>query len=135
MADAPSTPTAASIADVVKRLIDLSKRQRDLNRESKGLREDINNLKALVIAHMQNASIDVCKVTHGGKSGELALRKAKRTRALKKCDAVSEMSKWLQREINIDIDKSGEMADKLWDDVQSSRESTEVLDLSVRKLV
>lgn len=131
----PSFSASTNISDVVKRLLDLTKRQRDINREAKALREDINDLKALVIAHMQNSSIEVCKVTHAGKSGELALRRAQRTRALKKCDAITEMSKWLTREVNIDNTKSVEMAEKLWDDVQRSRESMEVVDLSVRKLV
>lgn len=121
-------------SSVVKKFLACHARVKALNKEAKEVRAQMNDLKVIIISFMEGSSLEVCKVSHADKSGELALRNAKRTRSLKKDDAINHIEQFLSGECGIDGDVSGERAMKLWEGMQATRESTEVIDLSVRKV-
>lgn len=119
---------------VIKKYLACHAKLRMVNKEAKEIRAQMNDLKAIIISFMEGSSLEVCKVSHADKSGELALRNAKRTRALKKEDAINHIEQFLSGECGIDENSSSERAAKLWEGMQATRESTEIVDLSVRKM-
>jgi hypothetical protein len=130
--EAPSTLPKDQFKEAVKNFLAAHTALKELNKKSKEQREKMNSLKTLIISFMEDSSLEVCKVNHGDKTGELALRNAKRTRALKKDDAIVQIEQFLTQSCNLN-EGASEHAEKLWEGMQSSRESMEVKDLSVRK--
>lgn len=130
--EAPSTLPKDQFKEAVKNFLAAHTALKELNKKSKEQREKMNSLKTLIISFMEDSSLEVCKVNHGDKTGELALRNAKRTRALKKDDAIVQIEQFLTQSCNLS-EGASEHAEKLWEGMQSSRESMEVKDLSVRK--
>eukprot|EP00965_Chrysotila_dentata_P232303 6198886-Pleurochrysis_carterae.AAC.4 len=125
---------APTVADAVKRYLELTAELKEQNKVVKEIRQNVADLKTVIIGYMEQQELEVCKVTHGGKSGELALRHVVRSRTLKEADAVNAMSSWFEREMHVPGVQSAKRAEDLWKKLQDSRESTEVLDLSLRKL-
>lgn len=130
--EAPSTLPKDQFKEAVKNFLAAHAALKELNKKSKEQRDKMNSLKTLIISFMEDSSLEVCKVNHGDKTGELALRNAKRTRALKKDDAIVQIEQFLTQSCNLS-EGASEHAEKLWEGMQSSRESMEVKDLSVRK--
>ena len=81
---------------------------------------------------MEAISLDVCNVSHEGKSGEISVRTSKRMKTLKKEDAISQIGKYLSEET--DVDEIDDRACHIWSAIQSTRAVSEHRDLSVRKL-
>lgn len=119
--------------EAVKNFLTAHSTLKELNKRSKEQREKMNSLKTLIISFMEDSSLEVCKVNHNEKTGELALRNAKRTRALKKDDALLHIEEFLTQSCKLS-NGAAEQAETLWEKMQNSRESMEVKDLSVRKL-
>lgn len=128
----PSALPKDQFKEAVKNFLAAHAALKELNRQAKEQRERMNSLKALIISFMEDSSLEVCKVSHGEKTGELALRNSKRTRALKKDDAIVQIERFLTQSCNL-VDGASEHAERLWEGMQSSRESMEVRELSVRK--
>ena len=102
-----------------------------MGRQAKEKRSSLQALKAVVIAFMEGADLDVCNVNHNGKSGELALRTSKRKKGVRKEDAIAQIEKYLQQEMQ--VDEAAQRATLIWDGIQEGRATSEVRDLSVRK--
>ena len=132
MSEAPTTIPKDQFKEAVKNFLAAHITLKEINKKAKEQREKINSLKTLIISFMETSALEVCKVNHGEKTGELALRNAKRTRALKKDDALVQIEQFLTQSCNLS-EGASEQAQKLWEDMQNSRESMEVKDLSVRK--
>lgn len=116
----------------VKRLVEVHQELKELSRQAKEKRASMNALKTVVIAFMESAKLDMCNVNHNGKSGELALRMAKRTKAVNKVDAIAKIERYLSQEM--DVAEADKRAAMIWDDIQAGRVTSEVRDLSLRKL-
>lgn len=129
----PMTLPKEQFKEAVKNFLVAHSTLKEINKQAKEQRDKMNALKTLIISFMEHSSLEVCKVNHGDKTGELALRNSKRTRALKKEEALVEIEKFLTQSCNLN-EGATEHAEKLWEGMQSSRESLEVRDLSVRKL-
>ena len=117
--------------EAVKRLLEHHQAIKQKNAELKQLRAEMNELKTIVMAFMQDASLDECNVSHQGRDGTLAVRTSKRTKALKKDDAIECIQKYLSDKMGIDDDSAN--ASLIWDAMQSTRTVSTVDTLAVRK--
>ena len=131
MNELPSTSEREQFKVAVKRLVELHQELKELGRQAKEKRSSLQALKAVVIAFMEGADLDVCNVNHNGKSGELALRTSKRKKGVRKEDAIAQIEKYLQQEMQ--VDEAAQRATLIWDGIQEGRATSEVRDLSVRK--
>ena len=131
MNELPSTSEREQFKVAVKRLVELHQELKELGRQAKEKRSSLQALKAVVIAFMEGADLDVCNVNHNGKSGELALRTSKRKKGVRKEDAIAQIEKYLQQEMQ--VDEAAQRATLIWDGIQEGRSTSEVRDLSVRK--
>ena len=131
MNELPSTSEREQFKVAVKRLVELHQEFKELGRQAKEKRSSLQALKAVVIAFMEGADLDVCNVNHNGKSGELALRTSKRKKGVRKEDAIAQIEKYLQQEMQ--VDEAAQRATLIWDGIQEGRATSEVRDLSVRK--
>ena len=116
----------------VKNLVETHQALKKHNAVAKEMRDNLKALKAVVMAFMESAELEICDVNHNGREGQLAVRTSKRTKTLKKDGAIAQIEKYLEEETN--VDQAGERASLIWDALQNAREQSEVRDLSVRKL-
>ena len=113
MNELPSTSEREQFKVAVKRLVELHQELKELGRQAKEKRSSLQALKAVVIAFMEGADLDVCNVNHNGKSGELALRTSKRKKGVRKEDAIAQIEKYLQQEMQ--VDEAAQRATLIWD--------------------
>lgn len=128
----PSTSDTEQFKRAVKTLVEVHQALKEHTRQGKAMREQLASLKAVVIAFMEHSSLDVCNVSHNGKSGEIALRTSKRKKGLQKETAIHQIEQYLSSVSG--IEDASRKAEVIWDGIQAARVSVEVRDLSVRKL-
>lgn len=116
----------------IKNLVETHQTLKAHNAQGKAIRDKHKALKAVVLGFMEATSLDVCNVSHEGKSGEISIRTSKRMKTLKKEDAISQIEKYLSEQT--DIEQTDEKANTLWTAIQSTRAVTEHKDVSVKKL-
>jgi hypothetical protein len=116
--------------DAVKRLLEQHQAIKQKNTELKQLRAEMNELKTIVMAFMQDASLDECNVSHNGHSNTLAVRTSKRTTALKKDNAIECIQKYLSEKMGIDDSANAPL---IWEAMQSTRTVSTTDSLAVRK--
>jgi hypothetical protein len=115
----------------LKELVETHKSLKKINAEAKEARDRLKNLKVAVLGFMQVTSLDVCHISHQGKEGEIAVRTSKRTKTLKKEDAITQIQKYLTEETS--VDQAEERASEIWDAVQNTRAVETHKDISVKK--
>eukprot|EP00965_Chrysotila_dentata_P056757 1883571-Pleurochrysis_carterae.AAC.2 len=128
----PSTSDTEQFKRAVKTLVEVHQELKEHTKQGKALREQLASLKVVVIAFMENSALDVCNVSHNGKSGEIALRTSKRKKGLQKESAIQHIEQYLCSVSG--IDDASHTAEAIWDGLQAARASFEVRDVSVRKL-
>ena len=116
--------------DAVKRLLEYHQTIKVKNAELKQLRVEMNEMKTIVMAFMQDASLDECNVSHNGHSGTLALRTSKRTTALKKDEAIECIEKYLSEKMGIEDSANAAL---IWQAMQSTRTISTTDNLALRK--
>lgn len=116
----------------IKSLVETHQALKNHNIQGKELKEKLKDLKNIVLGYMEYASLDACNVTHNGKNGEVCVRTSKRTKSLKKEDAISQIEKYFAEQIN--VDQADERASLLWNAIQNTRSVTEHKAVSVKKL-
>ncbi len=116
----------------IKNLVETHQMLKAHNAQGKEIRDKHKALKAVVLGFMEATSLDVCNVSHNGKSGEISVRTSKRMKTLKKEDAISQIQKYLSDQT--DVEQTDEKANTLWTAIQSTRAVTEHKDVSVKKL-
>lgn len=115
----------------IKNLVETHQELKLHNTRTKEIRQRLNSLKTVVLGFMESTSLDVCNVSHNGKSGEISVRTSKRTKSLKKEDAINQIEKYLSEQT--DIDQTDERASLIWTAIQNTRAVTEHKDISVKK--
>ena len=115
----------------IKNLVEIHQRLKAHNLQAKEMREQLKALKAVVLGYMESTSLDVCNVSHNGKSGEISVRTSKRKKTLRKEDAISQIEKYLAEQT--DVEHTDEKANTLWTAIQSTRAVTEHKDVSLKK--
>lgn len=115
----------------IKNLVETHQQLKAHTAQARELRDRLKSLKAVVLGYMEAISLDVCNVSHNGKSGEVSIRTSKRRQSLKKEDAVSQIEKYLSEQTG--VDQTDEKANLLWTAIQNTRTVTEHKDLSVKK--
>lgn len=115
----------------LKELVETHKSLKKINAEAKEARDRLKSLKMVVLGFMQVTSLDVCHISHQGKEGEIAVRTSKRTKTLKKEDAITQIQKYLTEETT--VDQAEERASEIWDAVQNTRAVETHKDISVKK--
>lgn len=119
----------------VRRLVEVHLALKEHNLKGKQLREVLSSLKNVVIRYMENASLDICNVTHDGRSGELALRTSKRRKGVSREQAIQQIVQYLTEETSTAADEATVRASSIWECIQQGRSVSEVSELSVRKFV
>jgi len=115
----------------IKNLVETHQTLKSHNAQAKEMRKNLKALKAVVLGFMEATSLDVCNVSHNGKSGEISVRTSKRMKTLKKDDAISQIEKYLAEQTN--VEQTDERANTLWEAIQGTRAVTEHKDVSVKK--
>lgn len=115
----------------IKNLVETHQMLKAHNAQAKEMREKLKALKAVVLGFMEATSLDVCNVSHNGKSGEISVRTSKRMKTLKKEDAIGQIEKYLSEQT--DVEQTDERATTLWAAIQGTRAVTEHKDVSVKK--
>lgn len=129
----PETDARKNFAEAVKAFVTCHNDIRALSREMKELRARHASIKEVIISFMQEAELEVCKVTHEDKTGELAIRSVTQKRGLKKEDAITGIAKYMSTELQVGDDADGK-ARMIWEAMQGTRESALITGLAVRKL-
>jgi 2-keto-4-pentenoate hydratase/2-oxohepta-3-ene-1,7-dioic acid hydratase in catechol pathway len=128
--EAPEASTKEDLGRAIQRFVELHSSLKEHNAQGRIIRQGMSELKTVIITMMEQLQLDVCNVKKGDQEGELALRTAKRTKSLKKEEALGEIVKYFSEHCG---DDASTRAEQLWQGMQNTRESTEVRDLSVRK--
>lgn len=128
----PSTSDTDQFKLAIKRFLQLHHMCREQSKQIKETRNEMNEAKAVIISFMQETALDVCNIAHGDTTGKLALMQSKRTKSLKKQDAIDQIQKYLQE--HMQIDSADVCATNIWEEIQASRVSMLVPSLSVRSL-
>ena len=115
----------------IKNLVETHQALKAHNTQGKEMRQKLKALKAVVLGFMEATSLDVCNVSHNGKSGEISVRTSKRMKTLKKEDAIGQIEKYLSDQT--DVEQTDERANTLWAAIQATRVVTEHKDVSVKK--
>ena len=136
--DGPVAATGMPMTDkeqfrqAIRNLVDVHHALKEHNARGKEMRAQLNALKTVVLAFMETAALDVCNVNHNGKTGELAVRTSKRTKAVDKETAIEQIERYLAEETQ--LDHAPARAGLIWDCIQKARVTTEVKNLTVRKM-
>lgn len=118
-----SVPGCGDFAKVVGGFVENMTKIKTMQRELKELRQKQQELQKIIIGYMENKSLDICRINKDGESGQLAVRKCKSTKGVKRDSAVAEIAGFFQENsLEFQQGNVSTKADELWGRVQQTRE-------------
>ena len=120
-------------AAAVRAYLECTARLKEAQRLAKVERERITGLKQSIISYMEMRQLDICNIQRDGQNGQLAVRKAKSTKGVKRQNAVETIVNWIEEHhIEFDEGNPSTKADELWEKVMDTRVTEEKKDLTLR---
>lgn len=118
-----SAPECDDFAKVVGGFVENMAKIKALQRELKEVRQKQQELQKIIIGYMENKSLDICRINKDGESGQLAVRKSKSTKGVKRDSAVAEIAVFFEENsVEFQQGNVSTKADELWGRVQQTRE-------------
>ena len=127
------TPECEDFATVVGKYVETMSRIKTLSNELKEQRTKLSDYEKVIVAYMENKSLDICRINKDGESGQLSVSKNKSTKGVKRDTAVAEIATFFdENHVEFQQGNHSTKADELWGRVQNTRETSQKKTLKLR---
>lgn len=128
-----ATPECEDFATVVGKYVETMAHIKNLSGQLKEQRAKLADFEKVIVAYMENKSLDVCRINKDGESGQLSVSKNKSTKGVKRDSAVSEIATFFdENRVEFQQGNHSTKADELWTRVQNTRETNQKKSLKLR---